>query len=93
MRVPVLEVIGGTTLNLTWCNTGSVPSAIQMALFDKNELLVSSVTPVNSGNGLYFAPLYVPNSWPWYSARTIAVINANTYVNRALVRTYKLEVD
>ena len=92
MKIPVIDVIGGTTLNLTWINSGSTPSVLRLSILDKAEALVSSVTPVDSGNGHYFAPLYVPSSDAWYVARAIAVLNTNTYVSRALIRTHKLEV-
>jgi hypothetical protein len=92
MRIPTFDILGGTTINLTWVNTGSVPTSIRMCLLDKNDALVSSVTPISSGDGHYYAPLMVPTSDAWYVARTIAVLNANTYVHRGLVRTHKLEV-
>ena len=93
LKVPLLEVIAGTTLKLTWVSSGVTPTSLRMCLRDKDEALVSSVTPTNSGGGLYFAPLFVPRSWPYYIAETIAVIDANTYANRALVKAQKLEVN
>lgn len=93
LRIPQLEVIARTTLKLTWVSSGVTPSDIRMCLRDKDEILVSSVAPVSSGNGHYFAPLYVPGSWPYYVAESIAVIDASTYVNRAIVKAQKLEVD
>ena len=64
-----------------------------MCLLDKTESVVSSVLPVSSGNGFYFAPLYVPTSDSYYVLRSRAIIGVNTYINRALVKTYQLQVD
>ena len=93
LRIPVIEVIARTTLKLTWTSSGVTPTSISMCLRDKNETLVSSIAPVNSLNGHYFAPLYVPGSDPYYIAESIAVVDASTYVNRAIVKAQKLEVD
>lgn len=93
LKVPLLEVIAGTTLKLTWVSSGVTPSNLTLCLRDKDETLVSSVSPISSGNGHYFAPLYVPRSWPYYVAESIAVIDASTYVNRAIVKAQKLEVN
>ena len=54
---------------------------------------MSSVAATSSGNGFYYAPMVAPSSYPWYVNQWIAVINANTYVSRQLVRVHKLEVD
>lgn len=93
MRVPIFELVAGTTFKLTWVNSGVSPTDLSMCLLDKDETVVSSVTPVSSGNGHYFAPLYLPTSDAWYVARTIAIIDTRTYVNRGLVRRYKLEAN
>lgn len=92
MRFQVFEWLGGTTIKLTWVNTGAIPALLSLNLLDKNEAVVSSVSPVASGNGHYFGPLFLPNSDPYYVARSIAVIDAATYVNRALIKTHKMEV-
>jgi hypothetical protein len=93
LKVPVLEVLGGTTLKLTWTNSGVTPTSLAMSLLDKDETLVQSMSGVSSGNGHYYAPLYVPNSWPWMVAQTIAIIDSSTYTNRALVRRQKVEAN
>jgi hypothetical protein len=93
VRIPTFEVLAGTTLKLTWVNSGATVTAISLSLWDRNEVLVNSVTPTNSGNGHYYAPLLVPTSDSWYVARAVAVVDAATYVNRALVKCYRLEVD
>jgi hypothetical protein len=93
VRIPVLDAIAGTTLKATFASSGSTIGQIDMCLLDNNESVVSSVTPVSSGNGFYYAPLYVPTSLPWYVLRSRAIIGVNTYINRALVRVYQLQVD
>jgi hypothetical protein len=92
MRVKVLEWLGGTTIKLTWVNTGTIPSGLTLNLLDRNEQVVSSVSPVASGNGHYFAPLFLPTSDAYYVGRSQAVLDAATYVNRVLIKTHKLEV-
>lgn len=92
-RIPIIEIIGGSTLKLTWVNSGVTPTDLSMCILDREETLVSSVAPVSSGNGHYFAPLYVPNSYRYYVAQSIAVIDASTYVNRALVKSHKVEAN
>ena len=44
MQIPVLDVIAGTTLRLTWVNTGTTPSSLLMNLLDRDETVVGSVT-------------------------------------------------
>lgn len=93
MKVPVFEAIAGTTVRLTMVNSGVTPTDISCALLDKDEVLVSSMTAVSSGNGHYYAPVYVPSSWPWYVAQWIQTIDARTYVSRGLVKRNKLEAN
>jgi hypothetical protein len=93
LKVPVIEAIAGTTLRMTWVSSGVTPTSIGFALRDKDETIVSSTAGVSSGNGHYYAGLFVPNSWPWYVGESIAIIDATTYTNRALVRRQKLEAN
>lgn len=93
MRVPIFEAIAGTTIKLTWTNSGVTPSAIGFALRDKDETIVNSAAAVNSGNGHYYYPMYIPSSWPTYIAEAIAIIDTRTYVSRGLVRRIKLEAN
>ena len=93
MQIPTFEVIAGTTLKLTWVSSGAAPSDIRMGIYDRDEALVSSVSPVSSGNGHYFAPLYIPNTAGWYTARAVAIIDTRTYVSRGFVKAYTLEVE
>lgn len=94
MRNTVIDVIAGTTLKLTWINSGVTPDSISMNLLDRDEVVVSSSTPVSSGNGHYYALLQVPSSAAaWYVGRSIALVSPNSYVNRVLVRARRLEVD
>lgn len=92
-KVPILNAIAGTTLKLTWVNSGVTPTDLCMSLLDRDEALVSSATAVSSGNGHYFLPVDIPSSWQWYVAQAIANIDTRTYVSRALVRRWKLEAN
>ena len=92
LPIPIIEVIGGTTLKATWINSGVTPSSLYSELLDANDTLVNGTLPVSSGNGHYFAVHFVPTSAPWYVNRWTAFIDANTYQNRQLVRAHKLEV-
>lgn len=91
--VPVLDALAGTTIRLTWVNSGAAASPISFALLDRNETLISSIAGVSSGNGHYYAPVFVPNSFPYYVAQAIAVVDASTYVSRALVKRWKVEAN
>jgi hypothetical protein len=92
-KVPTLDVIAGTTLRLTWTASGTIPTSLLMSILDKNEATVSTMTPVDSGNGHYYAPMYIPTSDRWYVGRSIAVIDARTYINRVLIQTHRVEAD
>lgn len=92
LPTPIVEVIAGTTLKATFVNSGVTPGAILSELLDSEDAMVSSFTPVSSGNGHYFALHVVPTSQPWYVNRWWATIDANTYQYRQLVRAHKLEV-
>jgi len=93
MRIPVVDVIAGTTLRATWINSGTTPSAITSALRTGSETIISSVSAISSGNGFYFALHGLPTSGGWFINEWIAIIASNTYVDRQLVRTTRLEVD
>lgn len=91
IQIPVVEVIAGTTLRSTWVNSGVTPSQLTSALLSGSETLVSSVTPISSGDGHYFGPLAIPASGPaWYVNEWRAVIASNTYTDRQLVRVVQL---
>lgn len=90
-RIPVLNVLARTTIQLTWVSSGVTPTAIGMQLLDNAETAVSSEAAVSSGDGHYYLPVYIPSSNPWYVAQAIAVIDARTYVSRALVKPWKVE--
>lgn len=85
--------IAGTTKILTWASSGTVPSAIECHLLDANDTVVSTATPVSSGNGYYYAPVTHPNSACWVVNRWVAVINANTYVYKQIGQGRALGVD
>ena len=93
MRIPTVEVIAGTTLRATWVNSGITPTSIGSALITGSETLVNSIPGVSSGNGFYFALNPIPTSGGWYINEWIAIIGSNTYVDRQLVRSIRLEVD
>lgn len=93
MKWPVVDVLAGTTLKAAWVNSGAVPSPICSALFDRDEVLVSSMTATSSGNGFYYATHLIPNSTAWYVNKWFATINASTYVSAMKVRAVRAEVD
>lgn len=93
MKLPVVELLAGTTLKAAWVNSGATASPICSALFDKDEALVSSIAATSSGNGFYYATHLLPNSTAWYVNKWYAVINANTYVDAQWVRAVRPEVD
>jgi len=93
MRPPVLEKLAGTTIKVTFVNTGASASPISSALLDNAEGLVNSVSAQSSGNGFYYALHQLPNSAGWYVNEWRAVIQANSYTERQFVRTRKMETD
>ena len=95
MRIPVVEVIAGTTLRATYVSSGMTVSPLGSALLSGSETVVNSVVAVSSGNGHYFALHTVPTSSSagWYVNEWIGVIASNTYVDRQLVRVHRLEVE
>lgn len=95
MRIPVVEVIAGTTLRATYVSSGIAVPVLSSALLSGSETLVNSVAAVSSGNGFFFALNPIPNSphMPWLVNEWIGVIASNTYVDRQLVRVHRLEVE
>jgi hypothetical protein len=90
---PPYEVIAGATIKLTWVSSGAVPSTIACTLRDRSEALISSMTATASGNGHFYAMMPHPGSRQWVVNEWIAVINANTYVDRQFGKVVTLEVD
>jgi hypothetical protein len=93
MRIPVTEHIAGTTLRFTWISSGTTVGGITSILRDKSETIVNTATPVDSGNGFWFAIHSIPNSAGWYVNEWLASIASNTYANRQFVRAIRPEVD
>lgn len=93
MRINVIDVIAGTTLRMTWTNSGATVDSIASRLINGSETIVNTITPVSSGNGHYFAVHPIPNTPGWYVNEWVASIAANTYVNRQFVKAFKPEVD
>lgn len=89
----VFETLARTTERYTFVSSGSLPSTISCALRDRSDALVSSVAATSSGNGFYYAVLQSPGSSQWLVNEWVAVINANTYVNRQLIHVVMQEVD
>jgi hypothetical protein len=93
LHINVVEKIAGTTLVQTLVNSGATIAPLSFQLLSGSETLVSSVSGQSSGNGFYFGLSPLPNTEAWYIGQYMAVLNANTYVGRQLVRARALEVD
>lgn len=93
MRPAVIEKLAGTTLKVTFVNTGATASPLCSTLLDKLENLVNSVAAVSSGNGLYYALHLLPNSAQWMVNRWWGVIQTNTYTESQFVRVRTMEAD
>lgn len=89
----VIEKIAGTTLTQTLVNSGAVIAPLSFQLLSGSETLINSTAAISSGNGLYYGLHTLPASEAWYVGQAIAVINANTYVARQLIRARALEID
>lgn len=83
----------GSTLRSTFVSSGATVSPIYSALRDREDVLVSSVAGVSSGNGHYYADLPLPTSAGWLVNEWGGVINTNTYRRFQLVQVLKPEVD
>lgn len=88
----ITEFVGGT-LRTTWINSGATASGISSAIFDKDNLLVSSVAQTASGNGHYYADIAVPSTPGNYMNKQLGVIDSNTYVRWQILRVQAPEVD
>ncbi len=92
MNINVIEKIAGTTFMPTLVNSGATISPLSFQLYSGSGTLVSSVSGVSSGNGYYYGTQLLPNSEAYYVSQAIAVVNANTYVMRQVVRARTIEV-
>lgn len=86
MKMNIIEKVAGTTLKAVAVNSGVTPSACWSALFDKTEVLISSVTATSSGNGFFYAYHALPNSDTWLINQWCQLIGVNTYAERQYVR-------
>lgn len=93
MRTNVFERIAGTTFKGTWVNSGTSPSQITSALIDRGLAVVSSVSAISSGNGLYFALHQLPNSGQPLINEWRAWVNSYQYVDRQLIKVIDLRAD
>ena len=93
MRPAVIEKLAGTTLKVTFVNSGAVASPIGSALLDTSDALINSVAATSSGNGFYYALHLLPNSAQWLVNEWKATIAANSYTERQMVRVRKMETD
>lgn len=93
MRIPVTELIAGTTLRATWVSSGTTPSGITSILRDRSETIVNTATPVDSGNGLWYAVHPLPNTPGWFVNEWRSVMASNTYSDRQFIKAIYPEVD
>ena len=84
---PVIDATAGTTIKTFLVNSGVTPTTILSRLLDNSETLVSSFSPVNSGNGFYFALHTLPNTQAWYVNEWQCTIDGYPYVSRQYVRS------
>ena len=99
MRIPLIERVAGTTLKVTWVNSGTSPGPISSSIFDRGETLIHSVSATASGDGLFYAYHFLPTSLSgpspnlyWLVNQWVAVLNANTLTDRQFIRVERPEV-
>jgi H+/gluconate symporter-like permease len=92
-KLNVVTEFIGSTLRATLVTSGATISPLSTALYDKNDVLVTSISMASSGNGFYYGDIPLPNSAQWMLNEFVAVINANTYRRFQLVNVLKPEVD
>jgi hypothetical protein len=93
MRPATIEKLAGTTLKVTFVNSGATVSPISSALYNAAESLINSVAATSSLNGFYYALHLLPGSAQWMVNEWRGTINANTYVERQFVRVRTMETD
>lgn len=92
MSIPRVQI--GDTIRLTWTNSGVFPTAIHAAVYDGDEVLISSESMISSGNGHFYSPYFVTNSDPqFYVAELVSVVNSYTYLRRLRFQSVLSEVD
>jgi len=93
MRFAAIEKLAGTTLKVTFVNSGATAAPISSAILNRDETLINSVTASDSGNGFYYALHLLPNSAQWMVNEWRATISANSYTERQMVRVRTMETD
>ena len=79
MRIPVVEDFIGSTIRVTWVNSGVTYTGMFSALFASNSVLVNSVAHSSSGNGFYYADHALPTSRCTLLNEQVGVTASNTY--------------
>ena len=92
MAARIKQTLIGDTFKVSWVDSGVTPTDVHASLFDKNELLVDSVTMTDSLNGHFFALFTLPNSAGYYVAETLATIEAFPYKRRVKIEAVRGEV-
>lgn len=83
----------GDTIQVTWVDSGTTPSAIHFAVYNGSETLVDSATMTSSGNGHYYGFHTVPNSTGNYVVQTKATIDGDPYKRVVNYKAVSGEVD
>ena len=90
MKLP--RILTNDTAIFTFISSGDTPSPITLAIFDKDETVISSVAMTSSGNGHYYANASVSTPG-FYAAEWKATIGGNPYRRRELFQAVLMEVD
>jgi len=83
----------GDTIQLTWVNSGVIPSNLNCAIYDGSESLVDSGSMTGSGNGHYYFEHTTINTPGFYVSQTLAMINGKPFKNRKEFQVILGEVD
>lgn len=83
----------GTTRQVFWINSDTVPTNMLFNLIDGAETVITSAPMVSSGNGHYYYDMTVPDSEGYYTAQVTCTIGLKPYKNKTPFRAVLEEVN
>lgn len=86
------KIAAGSTIKLTWVNSGVTPDSIRYSLKNGAETICSSGTMTSSGNGHYYKFITVTTPG-YYVADSTATISSLPFRRYKYIRAIEPEVD
>lgn len=88
----IKRFVVGTTIKQTYVNSGNTPTSINASVLTGSETVISSGTPVSSGDGHYYRMVTV-NSPGYYVSLWESTIAGKTYRKKDTFRVIVGDVD